>query len=108
MPRPSRSGSRGGTTFRPAFDGDSQSVSHTLGPSAPIFLARPGPRTSKGHWVYTLEEDCSNLANMTDEALEEELSNMVYYTRQAFVVLAIGGLVIGMLYYLIGIVRKNY
>lgn len=91
MPRPSRSGSRGGITFRPAFDGGSQSVSHTLGPSSPVFLARPGARTSKEHWVSTLEEDCSNLANMTDEALKEELLNKVYYTRQAFVVLAIGG-----------------
>lgn len=95
MSFPSRENSRWGTTLAPIFYvnilGDSKRVSHTLGPSAPFFLARLGPHTPNEHRASTSEESCYYLYNLFVKALEEELSNLVYYTCWASAVLAIGG-----------------
>lgn len=56
-----------------------------------VFLSRPGPRTPKEHRASNSEVGFSYLANLASEALEEELSNLAYYTRQAFVILSLGG-----------------
>lgn len=61
--------------------GDTQRMSHTQsilhlasGIPTPIFLTRSGLRTLRKHQVFTLREDWSCLAILTDEALKEELS----------------------------------
>lgn len=46
---------------------------------------------SKEHMAYTLEKYWSYLAYQVDEALREELSNIVYYTQHAYIVLPIDG-----------------
>lgn len=42
--------------------------------------------------MSTSEEDCSYLAILSDKALKEELTNLVYYTQRASSLLAIGGI----------------
>lgn len=58
-------------------------------PLSYVFLARPGLRTPKEPHAFTLEEDFSYLANLINEAHQEELSSLAYYTHRASTVLAI-------------------
>lgn len=93
---PCRLESRGGATSGPYFDacilGESLRVSCLSGLSTLVFLGRPEPSTPKEHQASTSEEDCSYLANLVNEALEEELSNLVYYTLQASTIMVNGWL----------------
>lgn len=66
---------------------DTQNVSRTLGilPStsgnpALILLARSGPRTPRENLTSISEDDFSYLANLSNNALKEELSALAYYT----------------------------
>lgn len=61
----------------------------TSHPLSPTQLARSDLRTPKEHWASTSEEDWCYLANLIGQALEDELSNLAYYTRHAFVILPI-------------------
>lgn len=56
-----------------------------------VSLTQLGPLTLREHQTFTFKEDCSYLAYLTDDALEEELSTLAYYTRQAYAISAIGG-----------------
>lgn len=85
LPRPSWSDSQEGISSGSSLDvgilGNSLRVSHTFG--SPIFLARPWSCISKLYRVSTSKEGCSYLVNLIDEVLEEEFSNLAYYTRRA-------------------------
>lgn len=62
-----------------------------MGPLTPEILARSGPRTPKENHVSTSEENYSYLANLADQALEEDLLNMACYAHRVSFALAIGG-----------------
>lgn len=74
--------------------GDTRGASRVLGtlPStsgiiALVSLARSEPHTPMENQTSILEDDCSYLANLTNKTLEDDLSNLAYYTRRASIVL---------------------